>query len=62
MLRHLEGDMDADDIESFAYDAAVIWALTESDACKARGAAAPSTVYFLSEFGSEPRPLFVEGD
>lgn len=62
MLRHLEGDMDADDIESFAYDASVIWALAESDACQESGVAAPPTVYFLREFGSEPSPLFVEGD
>lgn len=62
MLRHLDGDMDADDIESFAYDASVIWALAESDARQESGVAAPPTVYFLREFGSEPSPLFVEGD
>lgn len=62
MLRHLDGDLDADEIESFAYDAAVIWALAESDQCKASDAPAPPTVYFLHEFGSEPRPLFVETD
>lgn len=60
MLRHLEGDMDADEIESFAYDAAVIWALAESDAHEASGELVPPTVYFLREFDREPSPLFVE--
>lgn len=62
MLRHLDDDMDADDIESFAYDASVIWALAESDARRESGAGSPPTVYFLREFGSEPSPLFVEAD
>lgn len=60
MLRHLEGDLDADEIESFAYDAAVIWALAEFDAHEASGEPVPPTVYFLREFDREPSPLFVE--
>ena len=60
MLRHMEGDLDADEIESFAYDAAVIWALAESDAQEASGEPVPPTVYFRREFGREPSPLFVE--